>query len=68
MKDGDNLFDTRSRLQQPHANPKLRDKFAMAALTGMLAANRTPGALEEFDHIADKAFKYADSMMKRRTK
>lgn len=44
-------------------NPTLRDQFAMAALTGLLAYG------EKFDVSAyDDAYAFADSMMKAREK
>lgn len=43
--------------------PTLRDRFAMAALTGMLACPDSSGSFESF---AGDAFKYADAMMARR--
>ena len=41
----------------------LRDRFAMAALTGILACPDTAG---DFDELTDEAYTYADSMMARR--
>ena len=40
--------------------PTLRDQFAMAALTGMLM--RSVG----YEETAEKAYKFADAMMKER--
>lgn len=43
--------------------PDLRDYFAMAALTGILAADKD-GTYEDFAH---DAYGYADAMMEART-
>ena len=48
----------------------LRDQFAMAALTGIIAANANPNSfgaeLSENIHAADQAYEYADEMLKAR--
>jgi hypothetical protein len=44
----------------------LRDEFAMAALTGMMADHTAPDRPPEF--FADLAYKYANSMMEARKK
>ena len=43
--------------------PSLRDRFAMAALQGMLADPESSGNCEEF---ASVAYEYADAMLKER--
>ena len=43
----------------------LRDEFAMAALSGLLACADTSGTDQDF---AERAYEYADEMMKARTK
>lgn len=45
--------------------PTLRDKFAMAALQGMLADSVLDGAIDSF---VVWAYKYADAMLKERLK
>lgn len=48
-----------------------RDKFAMAALRGILSSSHPscdPPLYEDSDDIAKYAYKYADSMMKEREK
>lgn len=42
------------------SRPSLRDQFAMAALTGMLANGRESMA----DNYCDDAYRYADRMLK----
>lgn len=47
----------------------LRDRFAMAVMTGLLAAEDNTGDLGELDpgeFYADRAYRYADVMMERR--
>jgi hypothetical protein len=41
----------------------LRDRFACAALTGMLANSRTPPTIES-EEYAEGAYKLADAMLK----
>lgn len=45
--------------------PNLRDKLAMAALTGLLAGRQ---AAYNADYAAKGAYKYADAMLKERDK
>ena len=46
------------------ARAELRDRFAMAALTGLLADPES--SMESLDWIAKVAYEYADAMMKAR--
>ena len=57
--------------------PILRDQFAMAALTGMLANGTLVEGLETLgvrgaergaEHITGRAYEYADAMLKERAK
>jgi hypothetical protein len=47
----------------PKARAELRDKFAKAALTGLLAY---PGGVGSHEQCAITAYKYADAMLKAR--
>lgn len=45
--------------------PTLRDKFAMAALQGLISCVETEGSYDDF---AECAYKHADAMLKERVK
>jgi hypothetical protein len=71
MKDTNNLgiVDQRVLKYIEHELPDLRDQFAMAAITGILAGKW--GQMPQYkpeEAFADFAYKMADAMMKRREK
>ena len=46
----------------------LRDQFAMAALTGMLATPSPYSGATRVEEVAEGAYKYADAMLQERDK
>ena len=53
----------REQQAEAQARDELRDRFAMAALTGLLADHTMDIAVTEF---ADLSYEYADAMLKAR--
>ncbi len=60
--------DTHSPARRSPPDLTLRDQFAMAALTGLLAYADGDRLSERWDHndFAEEAYSYADAMMKAR--
>jgi hypothetical protein len=46
-----------------HQGITIRDYFAAAALSGLLATQRPPGAVDIHTQIAQAAYRYADAML-----
>ena len=55
-------------MMQPEPYATLRDQFAMAALTGLLASGRRDTSVEMIRENVPAAYKYADSMLEARDK
>lgn len=69
IKDGIHIIDGwRDETGCPgEASDTLRDKFAMAALQGIIASAEWAGGLSSRNDIAEFSFKYADAMLKARS-
>jgi hypothetical protein len=68
MADGDHgMTETFDPDELTAAQIDLRDRFAMAALTGMIANPGTRGDADDLaDYLAGESYRYADAMMKAR--
>jgi hypothetical protein len=63
MSDANDTYEHLQMQAWPFDFPDVRDKFAMAAVTGIMAGNPTIGPRQ----IAAWSYEVADEMMKKRT-
>jgi len=56
----------RFRMEKEQEHKALRDKFAMAALTGLITRSGTYFDTDQFDQWGVWSYKIADAMMKER--
>ena len=59
------IAELKNALAMAQQKKTLRDEFAMAALTGMLAGSPNDGS---WQHFVEVAYKFADAMMQERMK